>query len=62
MIRRPMTSRPTPRTATEAFPHATRESLYSFVERDPERHLVGPVMAGIAVGVLALILTGVITL
>lgn len=57
-----MNRRPTPRTMTEAFPHATRESLYSFVEKDPEHHLVGPAMAVIAVVVLVLIMTGVITL
>lgn len=62
MIRRPLTRRPTPRTMTEAFPHATRESLYSFVEREPERHLVGPAMTIIAVVLLILILTGVIVL
>lgn len=57
-----MTRRPTPRTMTEAFPHSTRESLYTFVERDPERHLIGPALAIIAVLLLVLILTGVIVL
>lgn len=54
--------KPTPRRAREAFPHATRESLYTFVEKDPERRLGGPVLVLICTALAGLILMGVIKL
>ncbi len=53
---------PTPRTMRQAFPRATRESLYTFVEADPERRLVGPTIIVLCAVLCVLIFTGVIVL
>jgi len=50
--------RPTPRNMRQAFPRATRASLYTFVNTDPERRLVGPVLALVAVALIAMALAG----
>ena len=56
------TPRPTPRTVRDAFPAATRASLYSHIQQDPERRLVGPAMVLICAALAGLILMGVIQL
>jgi len=51
-------NRPTPRTMRQAFPRATRASLYTFVTADPERRLVGPVLALAAGALIVMALVG----
>lgn len=57
-----MTPRPTPRTARQAFPMATRKSLYTFVEEDPENRLVWPVVLVLCAALAGLIIFGIIKL
>jgi hypothetical protein len=42
----------------QAFPRATRASLYTFVTADPERRLVGPVVVAVVLALIILYAVG----
>jgi hypothetical protein len=42
----------------QAFPRATRQSLYTFVNADPERRLVGPALTLAAGALVAMAIVG----